>query len=72
MTKKSNGTHWVSLFIDWNTAVYVDSFRIEYNPQEVLNRIRDKSITHNISRIQDNESVMCGFYRIYNIIIYNI
>ena len=72
MTKKSNETHWVSLFIDGNTAVYVDSFRIEYIPQEVLNRIRDKSVTHNISRIQDNESVMSGFYRIYNIIIYNI
>ena len=31
-------------------------------PQEVLNKIGDKSITHNIFRIQDNESIMCGFY----------
>ena len=31
-------------------------------PQEVLNKIRDKSITHNIFRKQDNESFMCGFY----------
>ena len=31
-------------------------------PQEVLNKIKDKSITHNIFRIQDNESIMCGFY----------
>ena len=30
--------------------------------QEVLNKIRDKSITHNIFRIQDNDSIMCGFY----------
>ena len=28
------------------------------------NKIRDKSITHNIFRIQDNESIMCGFYYI--------
>ena len=60
--KKSKGTHWVSLFIDRNTAVYFDSFGIEYIPQEVLNKIKDKSITHNIFRIQDNESIMCGFY----------
>ena len=43
-------------------AVYFDSFRIEYIPLEVLNEIRDKSITHNIFRIQDNESIMCGFH----------
>ena len=24
--------------------------------------MRDKSITHNIFRIQDNESIMCEFY----------
>ena len=28
----------------------------------MLNKIKDKSITHNIFRIQDNESIMCGFY----------
>ena len=60
--KNSKGTHCVSLFIDRNTAVYLDSFGIEYIPQEVLNKIKDKSITHNIFRIQDDESIMCGFY----------
>ena len=35
--KKSKGTHWVSLFINRNTAAYFDSFGIEYIPQEVLN-----------------------------------
>ena len=38
-------------------------------PQKVLNKIRDKLITHNIFRIQDNDSVVwillhC-FHRIY-------
>ena len=42
--------------------MYFDSFGIEYTPQEVLNKIRDKWITHNIFRIQDDESIMCGFY----------
>ena len=60
--KKSKKTHWVSLFIDINTAVYFDSFGIEYNPQEVLNKIWEKSVIHNIFRLQDNDSIVCGFY----------
>ena len=60
--KKSKGTDWVSLFIDRNTAVYFDSFGNEYIPQEALNKIRDKSITQNIFRIQDDESIMYGFF----------
>ena len=60
--KQSKGIHWFSLFIDQNSAVSFDSFGIEYVPQEVLNKIRAKSITHNIFRMQNNESIMCGFY----------
>ena len=60
--RKSKGTHWVSLLIDRNTALYFDFFEIEYISQEVLNKIRDKSITHSIRRIQDNESIMYGLY----------
>ena len=62
--KKSKETRWVFLLIDRNTAVYFDSFGIEYISQEVLNKIRGKSITDNIFRIQDNKSLMCGFYSI--------
>ena len=47
-------------FINKNTALYVDSFGIEYIPEEVLNKIWDKSTTHNIFRIQDNESMFCS------------
>ena len=50
-----------SLFFDRNTAVSFDSFRIEYVPQEVLNKIKDKSITHNKFKIQDDDSIMWGF-----------
>ena len=60
--KKSKGTHWISLFIDRNTAVYFDSFGIEYIMQEVLSNSKDKSITYNVFRIPDDDSVMCGFY----------
>ena len=34
--EKSKGTHWVSLYIDRNTAAYFDSFGIEYILQEVF------------------------------------
>ena len=50
---------WVSLFIDRNTALYFDSLGIEYIPLEVLTKVKEKPITHNIFRIQDNESIIC-------------
>ena len=34
---------------------------MEYISQEGLNKIKDKWINHNIFRVQDNESIMCGF-----------
>ena len=42
--------------------MYFDSFGIEYIPQEVLNKIKDKPIIYNILRIQDDDSIMCRFY----------
>ena len=60
--KKSKVTLWFSLFIDRNLAVYFDSFGIEYIPQEVLKKIKDKSIIHHIFITQNNESIMCRFY----------
>ena len=54
--KQSKGTHWTLLFIDRHTTVHFNSFGIEYIPQEVLNKIKGKSITDSIFRI------MCGFY----------
>ena len=45
-------------------SFYFGLFGIEYIPQEILNKIKGKSITHNIFRIQDNESIICGFYDI--------
>ena len=39
--KESKEIHWVSLFIEGNTALYFDSFGIEYITQEVLNKIEN-------------------------------
>ena len=59
--KNSKGTHWASLIIDRNLAVCFDSFGIEYIPQQVLNKIKYKSITHNIFRIQKIMNQLCVY-----------
>ena len=59
--KQSRGTHWVSLFVYRNEAVYFDSLEIEYIPQKVLKKIKCKSITRNIFRIQSNVSIISTF-----------
>ena len=63
--KSIKWTYWVPLFIDRNTAAYFYSFEIQYIPQEVLSNVRDKSITHNVFKIQDNKSIMCWCYCIF-------
>ena len=45
--KQSKGTHWVSFFIDRNTAVYFDSFRIEFIPHDMLNKINPIQLIQN-------------------------
>ena len=50
--KQSKETHWVSLFIDIKAAVYFDSFGIEFIPEEVLNKIKDKSLMHYVFKRQ--------------------
>ena len=68
--KQSKGTHWVPLFIKKNTAVYFDSVGIEYIPQEVSSKIKDKSLARNILRIQSDNCyvriLLYSFHKIYN------
>ena len=40
--------------------VYLKEYR--YIPKDVLNKIKDKSITHNIFRIQSDDSIISLFY----------
>ena len=59
LEKESEGSHWVLLFIDRKTALHFDSFGLEYIPKEVISKIKDKYIIHNIFRIQDDDSILC-------------
>ena len=42
MIVNSKETHWASSFNDRKTAAFIDFFGIEYIPQEVLDKVRDK------------------------------
>ena len=53
------------LYIDRNIAVYLDSFGIEYISQEALHKITDKTITHNVFRIQHNVWIL--LYRFHKV-----
>ena len=57
--KEHIGFHYLLTETQLYTLIF---FGIEYISQEVLNKIKDESITHNTFRIQDNESIMCEFY----------
>ena len=60
--KQSKRTHWISLFINWNTAAHFDSFGIEHNTaQEILHKNKIKeiySLPVTIKKWQDNIEVL--------------
>ena len=59
---KITGTYWVVLFMKPNEVIYFDSFGVEHIPKEIKKSIKNKSIKSNIFRIQDYNSVMCGYF----------
>ena len=59
---KNTGTHWVVVFVKKNEVVYFDSFSVEYIHKEIMERIRNKNIKTNIFRIEDYNSIMCGYF----------
>ena len=48
---ESTGTHWISLYVNSNTATYFVTFGIEHIPEEIKKFIDNKNITANISRV---------------------
>ena len=59
---ENTGTHWVSLFVKTNEAIYFDSFGIEHIPKEINKFIGNSDIKSNIFRIQAHDSIMCGYF----------
>ena len=59
---ENTGTHWVSLFVKTNEAIYFDSFGIEHIPKEINKFIGNSDIKSNIFRIQAHDSIMYGYF----------
>ena len=61
-------THWVVIFVkkdkffEFPEVIYFDSFGIEYIPKEIMEKIKNTNIKTSIFRIQDNNSIMCGYF----------
>ena len=50
------------LYFVKNKIVYFDSFGVEYIPNEIKEFIRNKNIKANIFRVQEDNSIMCGYF----------
>ena len=49
-------------FVKKNEIVYFDSFGVEYIPNEINDFIRNKNIKTNIFQVQEDNSIMCGYF----------
>ena len=56
------GTHWIALYVNNKTVSYFGSFGIEDIPKEVKKIIGNRNIISNIYRIQNYDSIMCGYF----------
>ena len=59
---EDTGTHWVALFCKRNEIVHLDSFGVEYIPEEIKDFIGNENIKANSFGIQANNSIMYGCY----------
>ena len=46
------------------SVIYLNSFGVEYIPNEIRKFIGNKNIITNICRIQAYDSIMCGYFSI--------
>ena len=57
-------THWIALYVNNKSVTYFDSFGIEHIPKEVKKFIGNRNTISNIYRIQNYDSIMCGYFYI--------
>ena len=55
-------THWIALYVNNKTVIYFDSFGIEHIPKGIKTFTNNKNIIANIYRIQNYDSIMCGYF----------
>ena len=54
------GTHWIALYVNTETVTHFDSFG--HIPKEIKKFINNKNIIANIYRVQNYDSIMCGYF----------
>ena len=50
------------LYFVKNEIVYFDSFGVKHIPEEIKEFIGNRKIKANIFRVQENNSIMCGYF----------
>ena len=55
-------THWISLYVNGNNIIYLDSFWVAQIPKEIKKFSGNKNIMANIYRIQTYDSIICGYF----------
>ena len=56
------GSHWIALFCNRNEIVYFDRFGVEHIPEEIKEFVRNKNIKTNIFRVEEDNSITCGYF----------
>ena len=56
------GTHWIALYVQNDEITYFDSFGVEHVPKEIKRFVGHENIKTNIFRIQEDNSIMCGYF----------
>ena len=58
---KSTRTHWIALYVN-NNLTYFVNFGVEHIPKEIKKFIGNKTITTNIYKMEEYDSIMCGYF----------
>ena len=56
------GTHWIASYASNNNVTFFDVFEVEHIPKEFKTFINKSTIVTNIFRIQECDSIMCGYF----------
>ena len=55
-------TYWIALYVKNNDITYFDRLEVEHIPEEIIKFIGHKNVIANIFRIQEYDSIMCGYF----------
>ena len=50
------------MYVNAKNLTYLDSFKVQHIPKEIMKLTENKNIATNIYRIQTYDSIMCGYF----------